>query len=750
MNLSQMLEHLKGDPVFMQNVTGWHIQPAQAARMLPFPNQVAPELRAAYEKRGIRQLYTHQRQAFDALDAGKNVVVVTPTASGKTLCYNLPVLNAIARDENARALYLFPTKALSSDQVSAVTEIVDELGKDIKAFTYDGDTSVSARAAVRQAAHIVVTNPDMLHSGIMPHHTKWVKLFENLRYIVIDEVHTYRGVFGSHLCNVLRRLKRICEFYGSHPQFICCSATIDNPKELAESICRVPMELVDDNGAPRGERHFIFYNPPLVNRQLGVRKNAVIETRKIATELIRNHIQTIVFARSRVNVEVLTNYLGEAAGSGEKIRGYRGGYLPSERRAIERGLRAGEILGVVSTNALELGIDIGSLEASVLCGFPGTIASTWQQAGRAGRRAGESLTILVATSSPLDQYIIRHPEYFFTASPEQARINPDNLYILLSHFKCAAYELPFVDGETFGTDTAQPLLEFLQDEKILRHVGGRWHWMSEEFPASEISLRTAVSENFVVVNITNLEHPKVIGEMDKFTVPMLLHEQAIYLHQGRQYQVEKLDWENRKGYVREVNVDYYTDANMLTSLRVLDVFRDGERAGIPRFSGEVLVSEITTLFKKFKLDTHENVGWGKVHLPQQDMHTTAYWLTLPAKVREKYTVPQIEKALGGIANLLRNIAPVLLMCDPMDIRVQMQVRGPFTEEPTLFLYDNYPGGMGFADRLYELHEELLGQALKMLESCECESGCPSCVGPALENGEDGKRLTRKVLEAMLA
>lgn len=750
MNLSQMLEYLKGDPVFMQNVTGWHIQPAQAARMLPFPNRVAPELRAAYEKRGIRQLYTHQRQAFDALDAGKNVVVVTPTASGKTLCYNLPVLNAIARDENARALYLFPTKALSSDQVSAVTEIVDELGKDIKAFTYDGDTSVSARAAVRQAAHIVVTNPDMLHSGIMPHHTKWVKLFENLRYIVIDEVHTYRGVFGSHLCNVLRRLKRICEFYGSHPQFICCSATIDNPKELAESICRVPMGLVDDNGAPRGERHFIFYNPPLVNRQLGVRKNAVIETRKIATELIRNHIQTIVFARSRVNVEVLTNYLGEAAGSGEKIRGYRGGYLPSERRAIERGLRAGEILGVVSTNALELGIDIGSLEASVLCGFPGTIASTWQQAGRAGRRAGESLTILVATSSPLDQYIIRHPEYFFTASPEQARINPDNLYILLSHFKCAAYELPFVDGETFGTDTAQPLLEFLQDEKILRHVGGRWHWMSEEFPASEISLRTAVSENFVVVNITNPEHPKVIGEMDKFTVPMLLHEQAIYLHQGRQYQVEKLDWENRKGYVREVNVDYYTDANMLTSLRVLDVFRDGERAGIPRFSGEVLVSEITTLFKKFKLDTHENVGWGKVHLPQQDMHTTAYWLTLPAKVREKYTVPQIEKALGGIANLLRNIAPVLLMCDPADIRVQMQVRGPFTEEPTLFLYDNYPGGMGFADRLYELHEELLGQALKMLESCECESGCPSCVGPALENGEDGKRLTRKVLEAMLA
>lgn len=750
MNLSQMLEHLKEDPVFMQNVTGWHIQPAQAARTLPFPDRVAPELRAAYEKRGIRQLYTHQRQAFDALDAGKNVVVVTPTASGKTLCYNLPVLNAIARDENARALYLFPTKALSSDQVSAVTEIVDELGKDIKAFTYDGDTSVSARAAVRQAAHIVVTNPDMLHSGIMPHHTKWVKLFENLRYIVIDEVHTYRGVFGSHLCNVLRRLKRICEFYGSHPQFICCSATIDNPKELAESICCAPMELVDDNGAPRGERHFIFYNPPLVNRQLGVRKNAVIETRKIATELIRNHIQTIVFARSRVNVEVLTNYLGEAAGSGEKVRGYRGGYLPSERRAIERGLRAGDVLGVVSTNALELGIDIGSLEASVLCGFPGNIASTWQQAGRAGRRAGESLTILVATSNPLDQYIIRHPEYFFTASPEQARINPDNLYILLSHFKCAAYELPFVDGETFGTDTAQPLLEFLQDEKILRHVGGRWHWMSEEFPASEISLRTAVSENFVVVNITNPEHPKVIGEMDKFTVPMLLHEQAIYLHQGRQYQVEKLDWENRKGYVREVNVDYYTDANMLTSLRVLDVFRDGERAGIPRFSGEVLVSEITTLFKKFKLDTHENVGWGKVHLPQQDMHTTAYWLTLPAKAREKYTVPQIEKALGGIANLLRNIAPVLLMCDPADIRVQMQVRGPFTEEPTLFLYDNYPGGMGFADRLYELHEELLRQALKMLESCECESGCPSCVGPALENGEDGKRLTRKVLEAMLA
>ena len=529
MNLEQLLDSLRADAAFMRNVTHWETIPAQPARLAPFPPGIDARIPAVLRARGVQALYTHQREAVDATLRGEHVVVVTPTASGKTLCYNLPVLDAILKNPDSRALYLFPTKALSADQAHELYALIEAMDVPIKAYTYDGDTPVAARRSIRQAGHVVVTNPDMLHAAILPGHTKWVKLFENLQYIVIDEIHAYRGVFGSNLANVLRRLKRLCAFYGSRPQFICCSATIANPRELAERMTGETMTLVDQNGAPMGERHVIFYNPPVVNRQLSIRKSSLLETRAIASQLVKNDIQTIVFARSRLQVEVLTRYLKELVagplGESGRVRGYRGGYLPTQRRDIEQGLRSGAVTGVVATNALELGIDIGRLDACVLCGYPGTIASTWQQAGRAGRRRGTSLTVLVASSSALDQYIITHPGYFFHQSPEHALANPDNLYILMNHLKCAAYELPFLDGERFGGEeaTAQ-MLGFLEEQGFLRHTGGRWHWSTEEFPAAEFSLRSAGDENFIIVDISDPQHHRIIGEMDRYTVPMLLHE----------------------------------------------------------------------------------------------------------------------------------------------------------------------------------------------------------------------------------
>ncbi|HZK34065.1 MAG TPA: DEAD/DEAH box helicase, partial [Bacillota bacterium] len=589
MNINQLIEQIRNKPATMSNITHWEEVEEREAVYGPFPDSLRQELIDVLAKKGISRLYSHQSKAIGLVDQGKNLVVVTPTASGKTLCYNLPVVNSILSNDDARALYLFPTKALSQDQVSELHEMLSMLDHPIKTYTYDGDTPVGARKAIRQAGHIVVTNPDMLHSGIMPHHTKWVKLFENLKYVVIDEVHTYRGVFGSHMANVIRRLRRICRFYGSDPQFISCSATIANPKELTERIIGQETDLLQENGAPSGKKHLIFYNPPVVNRQLGIRKSSALESRKLATSFLLNGIQTIVFARSRLLVEVLITYLKQVLkdklGKSTSIRGYRGGYLPNQRREIEKGLRDGSIMGVVSTNALELGIDIGRLQVCIMCGYPGTIASTWQQAGRAGRRSDASIAIMVASSNPLDQYIIQHPEYFLKANPEMGLISPNNLYILMSHVKCATFELPFEDGEDFGVDTLNGILEYLEDEKVLRHVGGRWHWMADNFPANSVSLRSAADENFIIIDISLPQH-RVIGEIDRFSAPMFLHEEAIYIHEGQQFQVEKLDFEEKKAYVTRVDVDYYTDANLAVNLKVLDVFKSQEDEGIGRGCGE--------------------------------------------------------------------------------------------------------------------------------------------------------------------
>ena len=755
MNVDQLADSLRRDPMFMENVVRWEELPARPAQYAPFPEGLDPRLVPVLQRRGVHQLYSHQAHAVREVLAGHDVVVVTPTASGKTMCYNLPVLSAILNNEDARALYLFPTKALSADQVSELYELIEEMGVDIKTYTYDGDTPGAARRAVRQAGHIVVTNPDMLHSGILPHHTKWVKLFENLKYIVIDEIHTYRGVFGSNLANVLRRLMRLCAFYGSHPQFILCSATIANPKELAETLTGRDVTLIDDNGAPMGRRHFVFYNPPVINRQLGIRKGVIPETRQIAGMLLKNGIQTITFARSRLTVEVLTKYLKDLVrdplGNAGRVRGYRGGYLPTQRREIERGLRAGQIDAVVSTNALELGIDIGALDACVLCGYPGTIASAWQQAGRAGRRKGTSIVFFVASSAAIDQYIVSHPDYFLHQSPENALLNPDNLYILLSHFKCAAYELPFEDGDGFGNAPApEELLGFLEEENILRHVDGRYHWMAEDFPASEISLRSAASENFVIIDITDPARHRVIGEMDRYTVPMLLHENAIYMHEGQQYQVEKLDFDACKAFIRQVDTGYYTDANLNVSLSLLDVEKSEDTPeGGSCALGEVKVTTLVTMFKKIRFDTHETLGFGHVRLPETDMHTTAMWWTLPDSLCARFESDTLKNGMLAITNLLRIVAPLYLMCAPQDVAVLYQVKSPMTDKPTVILYDNCPGGVGLAHKAYGMQKLLLEKALQIVTDCACTQGCPSCAGPVGEIGTDGKQTAMVLLKELI-
>ena len=752
MNLVQAVDAILSSDL-SQGITAHRLMPARDAIHAPFPSGTDPRLVAVLRDRGVEALYSHQAEAMAYVQAGRNVVVVTPTASGKTLCYNAPVLDAILKEPETRALYLFPTKALAQDQLAELHGLVEALDVDIKTYTYDGDTPATARRIVRSAGHIVVTNPDMLHAGILPHHSKWVKLFENLRFVVVDELHTYRGVFGSHLGNLLRRLSRVCRHYGSNPRFICSSATIANPKELAERLLEEPVELVDRNGAPSGARHVIFYNPPVLNRQLGIRRSAILEARRIAERfLVPNDIQTILFGRSRLTVEVLLTYMKEAAARSRKpessVRGYRGGYLPHERRAIERGIREGTVRTVVSTNALELGIDIGGLEASVLVGYPGTIASTWQQMGRAGRRRGYALSLFIATSDPLDQYIVNHPEYFFEQSPESGLVNPDNLLVMMDHLKCAAFELPFRDGEPFGTVPVGEMLEFLAEERVLHHARDRWHWMSEAFPAESVGLRAAARENFVVVDVTEPQ-PRVIGEVDRFSAPMLIHEEAIYLHGSEQYQVERLDYENKKAYVRRVDVDYYTDASLAVNLAVLDEFEGTAEGAATRAHGEINVTVLPTMFKKIKFDTHENVGSGPIHLPEESMHTTAYWISLSPEATAGLGKEELQAGLLGLANALGIVATVVLMCDRRDLRTAAEVCSPYTGWPTVFLYEAYPGGVGFSQKLYRMHRDLLEEARRLVTGCDCERGCPSCVGPLLEVGEGAKVATRRMLEAAL-
>jgi len=770
--------------------------PAREAQWAEFPAWVRRELVSAYGAKGIRRLYTHQASAAEAVHAEKNVVVVTPTASGKTLCYNLPILNSILENPDTRALYLFPTKALAQDQLAELYDLNQRLDNRFGVFTYDGDTPADARRAIREKGHVVLTNPDMLHTGILPHHTRWTRLFENLRYIVIDELHTYRGVFGSHLCNVLRRLRRIANFYGRDPQFICCSATIANPGELAARLLENEVDVLDGNGAPAGEKTFVFYNPPVVNRALGIRRSYINETSRVAQEFLKHDLQTMVFANSRLQTEVLLTYLQQAnpkpPGTLETIRGYRGGYLPNERREIERGLRDGHIRGVVTTSALELGIDVGSLDTVVMAGYPGSIAGTWQRAGRAGRRSGSSCAVMVASSSPLDQFIVRNPDYFFGNTPEHAFIQPDNLEILINHLKCAAFELPIAPGERFGEVDLPDICTRLAQAGFLHLAGEHYHWTQEAYPADTISLRSITSDNFIIIDVTSSTN--VIGEVDFTSALVFLHEKAIYIHGGQQYHVEHLDFKERKAYVKQVDVDYYTDAVRYTQVRVLEAT---ETAAAPASAnshshGDVLVRSQVVGFKKIKFFTNENIGDGKLELPENEMHTTSYWITLERLLLESlpYSVSERQSGMFGLLHALASVATLLLMCDRRDLGTAIGERPPtpdsgvelvgaqnavpvqapegsalddFTPsrlrdafasnlkeffEPNLYLYDAYPGGIGFSEPLFRAHGLLIQKTRELIAACACDQGCPSCVGPAGDLAPHAKEAGLAILERL--
>jgi len=792
--IDSVLASLAQQP-YRRNISNWKVIPPRAASFADYPPWLHERLVSVMNRRGIEQLYTHQREALDLIHDGNNVVIQTPTASGKTLCYNLPVLDTALRDPSSRALYLFPTKALAMDQMLELAKLAEPLDSSLITNTYDGDTPADVRRKIRQSGNVIVTNPDMLHAGILPHHTKWLSLFENLRYVVIDELHTYRGVFGSHLANVLRRLRRIANFYGADPTYILCSATIANPRELGASLLEQPVELVSQSGAPTAEKHFILYNTPLVQVNTGTRESYIMHARRLAAKFLEADVQTIVFSTARITTELLLRYLKDAVESSPDkrglVRGYRGGYLPKQRREIERGLKDGSIRGVVSTSALELGIDIGNLDCCIIAGYPGSIASTWQQAGRAGRRQGKSVAVFLARNLPHDQYVVQHPEFLFEQSPEHARINPDNLLILLEHVKCACFELPFNKGERFGGEEMEELLGLLEDGGLVHRGEEKWYWMADSYPAQSVSLRSMTRDNFVIIEVSGqpaqrsggvygegepseeyqaekfeqkltrsgTNRHRVIGEVDYSGAFYHIFPKAIYVHDGVQYQVEELDFENRKAYVRRGDFDFYTDAESKTTVNIIDIFDKGGSSFANPHSGEVHVASKVIGFKKIRYYTQENVGYGEVNLPEREMGTTAYWSRLSGRFLAElpFSLAETVSGLYGIKYALHSLAAFVLMCEVRDLGTSMgAMRGeqfldhlpgpgdPLIEEfdgefePLLFIYDNYPGGIGFSDKLYALHSQLWEGVRQRVSDCPCKHGCPSCIGPTMEfTGPEG-------------
>ena len=766
-------------------ITGELVMPAKFGSYADLPPDIDARLGSALRARGIERLYSHQRQAWDAVRAGRHTVVVTPTASGKTLCYNLPVLQA-ALASKAKALYLFPTKALSQDQVAEILELNQAGSLGVRACTFDGDTPGDARIAVRTKGDIVVSNPDMLHVGILPHHTKWAQFFENLHYVVIDEMHTYRGVFGSHLANVIRRMKRVCAFYGASPTFVLCSATIANPQELAQQLIGEPVTAITESGAPTGRKHLLLWNPPVLNADLGLRASARSQTTRIARLAVRSGLKTIVFANTRLMVEVITKYLKDVFDRDPRkparTFAYRGGYLPTERRATEKKLRAGDVDCVIATSALELGVDIGALDVCVLNGYPGTVAGTWQRLGRAGRRNRTALGVLVATSEPLDQFIVRNPEFFLGASPEHARIAPDQLLILMDHVRCAAFELPFSDGEVFGGEDLGALLSYLEEQGVVHREGSQWHWMADSYPANAVSLRSVAEGNFVVIDTTEGKK-EVIAEVDYPSAPMTIHEGAIYLVQASPWQVERLDWDGRKAFVTKTTADYYTDAIDYTKLKILDCFDEARAGSGTCANGEVHLVRRIPGYKKIRYYTHENIGYGNVNLPDQEMHTTAVWWQADPHVLIA-AFPDRWQALDGFlgaAYAMHYVAALLTMSERQDLgravgdsdatwsaTVGTDGRGAARSfdgqpvdvahgvkdfRPTVYLYDNYPGGVGLSAPLFDLRQQVVERARALVAGCDCSHGCPACIGPILaseeERGCSPKRAALVVLDLLL-
>ncbi len=851
MPLTLLLSHWRTDPQTGPNFPVWRTTPGRPADLRPFPADLPPALADALAAKGILSLYSHQAQAWESARRGENVVLATGTASGKTLGYNLPVLAAWLENPKARALYLFPTKALTQDQLSGLSSFQASI-RNLKSAIYDGDTPQSNRSAIRKNTHILFTNPDMLHTGILPHHTNWADFFHNLRFVVIDEMHTYRGVFGSHFANVLRRLKRVAKFYGAQPQFILTSATIGNPQELAERLIESPVRLFDQDGSSRGERHFLIYNPPVVDEALGLRKSSMLEAVRLSQELNAQGIHHVVFTRSRRSVEIILKYLQEqgnqAPGNQESgnrmikssdplvpdhlnsIRGYRSGYLPSQRREIEKSLRDGMVKAVVATNALELGIDIGGLGAAILVGYPGTIASVWQQAGRAGRGDDPALAVLVASASPLDQFLAHHPNYFFERSPEHALINPDHLLILLNHLRCAMFELPFQKGEDFGSlpaATVQEYLDFLVTGQEAHLSQDKYFWMADSYPAAALSLRSASAES-VVLQVQDGGRPWTLGEVDMASAAWMVHPQAVYLHEGQQYFVQELNFASKTATLIPVALDYYTEPQRQTEVKILTKNASSIVPGGEKGWGEVQVTLQVAGYKKIRWFTRENLGTEPLDLPPSDFQTTGYWLALaeqtidclreagmwtndpndygpgwnrlreavrlrdgyrcqvcdategtarqhdvhhkipfrafptaaeanrmenlitlcPACHRKTEQNVHIRSGLAGLGNVLGQLAPLFLMCDPGDLGIHTDASLSTLDQPGIVIYDDVPGGIGFSQKLFELHDELMQRALDLVQECKCQDGCPSCVGPGGENGAGGKTETVEILKQL--
>jgi DEAD/DEAH box helicase domain-containing protein len=847
MPINSLLDFWKRDPDTAPNLFAWRTLPPRPAQTHPFPTDLPAPVSQTLIAAGIHSLYSHQLEAWTHSRAGKNIILSTGTASGKTLAYNLPVIAELISNPNARALYLFPTKALTQDQLSTLTNLELETWNLIPAI-YDGDTPQKDRSSIRKNARIVLSNPDMLHTGILPHHTNWLEFFANLKFIVIDEAHTHRGVFGSHVANVIRRLKRVANFYGAKPQFILASATIGNPKELAEKLIEESVTLIDNDGSARGPRHFIIYNPPLVDESLGLRKSSLLEGVRLARELVNSNVQTVVFARSRRSVEIILSYLqGELTPDSNIesplipyeslpnprsfVRGYRSGYLPSQRREIEKGLRDGTIKTVVATNALELGIDIGGLGAAILVGYPGTVASARQQAGRAGRGLESAVAVLVASASPLDQFLAHHPEYFFERSPEQALVNPDHLLILLEHVRCAMFELPFQKGEGFGTISAQTIeeyLNFLVENNEAHLSQEKYFWMADQYPAANISLRSASPQSFVLQTVTD-DHPQTIGIVDGESATWMTHPGAVYLHEAQQYFVEELNLETHIARLKKIESDYYTEPLRGTTVEVLSESAQSTVAGAEKKWGELQVTTQVTGFRKRRWYTHENLGEEPLDLPPSELQTTGYWLSLSeetitrlreagawtndpndygpewskirdrVRARDKYTcqvcgapetkrqhdvhhkVPfkafvtreeanrlenlttlcptchhQVEanvrmrSGLAGLAYVLGNLAPLFLMCDAGDLGTHIEpVENQSFGQPSVVLYDQVPAGIGFSEKLFEMHNELVARAHELVSGCACTDGCPSCVGPGGENGYGGKQEALEILKSLV-
>jgi DEAD/DEAH box helicase domain-containing protein len=750
---------------------------ASAGAFAPLPSSLSPGLAQALRARGIEQLYAHQAEAYEAARAGKHVVVATPTASGKSLCFHLPILEAIAREPDASALYLYPTKALARDQEASLRQLVTESGLAIPAIVYDGDTPGDARRAARERSSVVMTNPDMIHAGILPHHAHWARMFQKLRYVVVDELHTYRGVFGSHVAHVLARLRRAARFHGSDPVFLCATATIGNPAEHAARLLGAEPEdvvLVGESGAPRGERRLFVYNPPVVNAELGIRASTWKSAVRLAADLVKAKVPTIVFGQSRNGVEVMLKYLRDKFASDDgphvdpdSIMAYRGGYLPETRRRVEQGLRDGTILCVVATNALELGIDIGELDAVICAGYPGSVAGTWQRFGRAGRRGEGSVAVLVAGSAAVDQYVARTPDTLFDATAESARIDPGNTEIVVQHLKCAAFELPFVMGERYAClppDDTTSALRFLAGHGVVHESGDRFHWSADAYPANHVSLRSVGWDNFVIIDRAT---GRALAELDWRATPTMLHEQAIYQHDGEQYQVERLDWENHKAFVTRVVPDYFTTAMSNRKVSVLDETARRPLGRAETAWGEVSVVEKVVGYKKIKFHTHENAGYGDVRLPDTQMHTTSFWLTVPEAVCMELGIGRAAaiEGLRGIAVALETMATLALMCDGRDLGQTLGDSDELREDgapagggrvpqpgfdPTLFLFDNVPGGVGLAERIWEQAPELFTRARSLVRGCTCADGCPACVGATETAGGIRKRaalaLFARVLE----